>query len=69
MTEALFVKDVISYLDVLKQYIEESVSAVEIHRRLIKFRGNKTYHLAGKVAVLVDDGVATGTTMIATING
>ena len=62
-------EDVISYMHVSKQYIEESVSALkkEIDRRLIKFRGNKTYHLAGKVALLVDDGVATGTTMFAAI--
>lgn len=61
--------DVISYIHVSKQYIEESVSALkkEIDRRLIKFRGNKTYHLAGKVALLVDDGVATGATMFAAI--
>ncbi|HSA72552.1 MAG TPA: phosphoribosyltransferase family protein, partial [Nitrososphaeraceae archaeon] len=47
----------VSYSDISKQYIEESVSALkkEIDRRLIKFRGNKTYHLAGKVALLVDD--------------
>ena len=62
-------EDVISDMHVSKQYIEESVSALkkEIDRRLIKFRGNKTYQLAGKVALLVDDGVATGTTMFAGI--
>jgi putative phosphoribosyl transferase len=56
-------------LDVPQQYIDASVSALkkEIDRRLMKFRGNKTYHLAGKVALLVDDGVATGTTMFAAI--
>lgn len=62
-------EDVISSSDVSKQYIEESVSLLkkEIDRRLIKFRGNKTYHLVAKVALLVDDGVATGTTMFAAI--
>jgi putative phosphoribosyl transferase len=62
-------EDVISSIHVPKQYIEESVSVLkkEIDRRLIKFRGNKTYHLVGKVALLVDDGVATGTTMFAAI--
>ncbi|HXV87475.1 MAG TPA: phosphoribosyltransferase family protein [Nitrososphaeraceae archaeon] len=62
-------EDVISSFHVPKQYIEESVSVLkkEIDRRLIKFRGNKTYHLVGKVALLVDDGVATGTTMFAAI--
>ena len=54
---------------VSKQYIEESVSALkkEIDRHLIKFRGNNKYHLEGRVAVLVDDGVATGATMFAAI--
>jgi predicted phosphoribosyltransferase len=62
-------EDVMSSSDVSKQYIEESVSSLkkEIDRRLIKFRGNKTYHLVDKVALLVDDGVATGTTMFAAI--
>jgi putative phosphoribosyl transferase len=62
-------EDVIGFLDVPQQYIDASVSALkkEIDRRLMKFRGNKTYQLEGKVALLVDDGVATGTTMFATI--
>ena len=33
----------------------------------MKFRGSKMYDLSGKVAVLVDDGIATGTTMFAAI--
>ena len=62
-------EDFITSLNVPQQYIHESVSALksEIDRRLIKFRGNKTYHLTGKAALLVDDGVATGTTMLAAI--
>jgi len=62
-------EDAISSSHVSKQYIEESISALkkEIDRRLIKFRGNNEYHLAGKVAILVDDGVATGATMFAAI--
>jgi predicted phosphoribosyltransferase len=62
-------EDVISSLDVSKRYIEESVTSLkkEIDRRLIKFRGNKRYHLLDKVVLLVDDGVATGTTMFAAI--
>jgi predicted phosphoribosyltransferase len=60
---------VINSLDVSQRYVQESVSTLkkEIDRRLMKFRGSKTYHLAGKVALLVDDGVATGTTMFAAI--
>ncbi|MBA2267307.1 MAG: phosphoribosyltransferase [Nitrosopumilus sp.] len=39
----------------------------EIKRRLIEFRGDVSYHdkLEGKVVVLVDDGIATGSTIIA----
>lgn len=62
-------EDIFSSSHVSKQYIEESVFALkkEIDRRLIKFRGNNKYHLEGRVAVLVDDGVATGATMLAAI--
>lgn len=39
----------------------------EIERRLIEFRGNAEYDnkLNGKIVILVDDGIATGSTMIA----
>jgi predicted phosphoribosyltransferase len=62
-------QDVTSPSYVSQQYIEDSVSALkkEIDRRLIKFRGSKTYDLAGKAVVLVDDGVATGATIFAAI--
>jgi putative phosphoribosyl transferase len=52
-----------------KPYIDENVSRLknEIDRRLLKFRGNNRYDLSGKVAIIVDDGVATGTTMFAAI--
>ncbi|HEY7082624.1 MAG TPA: phosphoribosyltransferase family protein, partial [Nitrososphaeraceae archaeon] len=62
-------QDVTGSSYVSQQYIEDSVSALkkEIDRRLIKFRGSKTYDLAGKAVVLVDDGVATGATIFAAI--
>jgi putative phosphoribosyl transferase len=62
-------EDVSSSLDVSRQYILDSVSTLkkEVDRRLIKFRGNKNYFLAGKTVILVDDGIATGTTMFAAI--
>ena len=39
----------------------------EIKRRLMEFRGDISYHdkFEGKVVVLVDDGIATGSTIIA----
>jgi len=62
-------EDVINFTDVSQEYLRKSISTLnkEMDRRLIKFRGNKTYHLADKVVLLVDDGIATGTTMIAAI--
>jgi putative phosphoribosyl transferase len=62
-------QDVTGSLAISQQYIEDIVSALkkEIDQRLIKFRGSKTYNLAGKAAILVDDGVATGATMFAAI--
>ncbi|MGI0041238.1 MAG: phosphoribosyltransferase family protein, partial [Nitrosopumilaceae archaeon] len=39
----------------------------EIERRLIKFRGTKEYQLEGRTIVLVDDGIATGATMLVVI--
>ena len=62
-------EDVLRSLDVSRQYIIDSVSILkkEIDRRLIKFRGNKNYYLMDKTAILVDDGIATGTTMFAAI--
>lgn len=62
-------EDVIGSLDIPKPYIDENVSRLknEIDRRLLKFRGNNRYDLSGKVAIIVDDGVATGTTMFAAI--
>jgi predicted phosphoribosyltransferase len=52
-------QDFIGSLAISQQYMEGTVSALkkEIDQRLIKFRGSKTYNLAGKAAVLVDDGV------------
>lgn len=62
-------EDVINFTDVSQEYLRKSISTLnnEIDRRLIKFRGNKTYHLEDKAVLLVDDGIATGTTMIAAI--
>ena len=60
---------VVSLSDVPHQYLTDSISVLtrEIDRRLMKFRGSKVYDLSGKVVVLVDDGIATGTTMFAAI--
>ncbi|MGB6592959.1 MAG: phosphoribosyltransferase family protein [Candidatus Nitrosopolaris sp.] len=62
-------EDVISTLNVSQEYIDEQISLQkkEIERRLMIFRGSKHYHLQDKTIILVDDGIATGATMFATI--
>jgi putative phosphoribosyl transferase len=59
-------------VDVLKisdSYIQNEVEnqKKEIERRLKEFRGNTSYYdtLKGKIVILVDDGIATGATIIA----
>lgn len=44
---------------------EVKIQKKEIERRLIEFRGNKDYNLNRKIVILVDDGIATGSTIIA----
>lgn len=63
-------EDVIDSRNISKAYIDQNVSRLknEIDRRLLKFRGHNRYDLSGKVAIIVDDGVATGATMFAAIN-
>jgi putative phosphoribosyl transferase len=56
-------------LNTSQVYIDKQVKIQkkEIERRLIEFRGDKEYgnRLNGKIVVLVDDGIATGSTIIA----
>lgn len=62
--------DIIKMLDVPASYIDEQIAVQmkEIERRLLKFRGDKDYHLEGKFVILVDDGIATGATVFTAIN-
>jgi len=61
-------EDIILTLNVPQNYIDTQVNEQlkEIERRLISFRGSKEYdrELTGKSVVLVDDGIATGATML-----
>jgi putative phosphoribosyl transferase len=61
-------EDIILTLNVPQNYIDTQVNEQlkEIERRLISFRGRKEYdrELIGKTVVLVDDGIATGATML-----
>lgn len=56
-------------LNTSQVYIDKQVKIQkkEIERRLIEFRGDKEYgnRLNGKIVVLLDDGIATGSTIIA----
>lgn len=59
-------EDVIEALGVPEEYIEKEKAAQmkEIERRLILYRGHREYRLEGRTVLLVDDGVATGATML-----
>lgn len=56
-------------MGVSEQYVEENAAEqmVEIARRTRDYRGTTLYDLKGKIAILVDDGVATGYTAIAAV--
>jgi putative phosphoribosyl transferase len=62
-------KDIANALNTSQEYIDKQVKIQnkEIERRLIEFRGSKDYgnKLDKKIVILVDDGIATGSTIIA----
>jgi putative phosphoribosyl transferase len=62
-------EEIVNALNVSREYIEEEVreQLKEIYRRLLSYRGSRYYdkEFDGNVVVLVDDGVATGATLIA----
>lgn len=64
-----FLNDVAEMMNVSQDYIESQIEkeVKEIDRRLIEFRGNREYYnkLEDKIVVLVDDGIATGATILA----
>jgi len=62
--------DIIEALGVSEDYIKHQISEKmkEIERRLGRFRGGRDYRLEGRTVILVDDGIATGATVFATIN-
>jgi predicted phosphoribosyltransferase len=61
--------DLINSLGVTQDYIDEQIAEQlqEIKRRLTKFRGSLDYDLKNKTVVVVDDGIATGATVFATL--
>jgi putative phosphoribosyl transferase len=60
----------VDYLNVSQEYIEEEseTQKAEIHRRLRLYRGDIPYpSLKGREVILIDDGIATGSTMKAAL--
>jgi putative phosphoribosyl transferase len=64
-----FLNDVTGMINISQDYIESQIrkEVKEIERRQIEFRGSKEYDnkLEDKIVVLVDDGIATGATILA----
>ena len=58
--------EVVKMLQIPQSYIdsEKAEQMKEIQRRLISYRGSVHYDFVGKTVVLVDDGLATGATMV-----
>ena len=65
-------KEIVDMLNVSQDYIDIQANAQikEIDRRLLSYRGSKEYNNAyqDKIIVLVDDGIATGATILASAN-
>jgi putative phosphoribosyl transferase len=60
----------VDYLNVSQEYVKEESEAqrAEIHRRLRRYRGDIPYpSLKGREVILIDDGIATGSTMKAAL--
>lgn len=64
-------EDIINRINISLGYISKQVELQknEIERRLMEFRGNKEYHnkLKDKTIILIDDGIATGATILAAV--
>jgi predicted phosphoribosyltransferase len=65
-------KEIVDMLNVSQEYIDiqANIQIKEIDRRLLSYRGSKEYdnEYRDKIIVLVDDGVATGATILASAN-
>ena len=64
-------EDIVNRINISDEYIHTQIELQkkEIERRLIEFKGKKEYHnnLKDKVIILVDDGIATGATILAAV--
>lgn len=60
-----------THLSELRPYIEEQTAIIRklLHERALHYRGNKPpLQLQDKIVIVVDDGVATGNTLMATLS-
>lgn len=65
-------RELVAALGVDRTYIEDEVArqVAEIERRLRTYRqGRPAHQVAGRTAVVVDDGIATGATVLAALRG
>ncbi|MGZ5511118.1 MAG: phosphoribosyltransferase [Nitrososphaeraceae archaeon] len=64
-------EDIVNRINTSVEYISKQVEIQkkEIERRLMEFRGNQEYRnkLKDKIIILVDDGIATGATILAAV--
>ena len=64
-------EDIVNRINISDEYIHAQIEIQkkEIERRLIEFKGKKEYHnnLKDKIIILVDDGIATGATILAAV--
>ena len=64
-------EDIVNRINISNEYIHTQVEIQkkEIERRLMEFRGKKEYHnkLKDRIIILVDDGIATGATVLAAV--
>ena len=57
-----------NYVDYPNLDDEIQKKKLEVKRRLEEYRGSSEYDVAGKSVILVDDGIATGSTVFAILN-
>jgi putative phosphoribosyl transferase len=69
---AIFNQDIIEHLGVEDEYIKAEIARQlkEVHRRETAYRGGRPkVPLAGKTVIVVDDGIATGSSVRAALRG
>ncbi len=69
---AIFNQDIIEHLGVSDEYIEAEIARQlkEVNRREVAYRGGRAkIPLMGKTVIVVDDGIATGSSVRAALRG